>query len=138
MDIKEIKALADVLNKMNLSELEVCEGDKKIVMKRQISAVPVAPATVEASSQKQEVTMLKDEGIIIKAPFAGVFYASSSPKSQPFVKIGQNISKGDVVCIIEAMKLMNEITTEISGTIIEICAQNESIVEYGQTLLRLK
>ena len=137
MDIKEIKALAEVLNKMNLSKLEVSEGDKKIVIKRQINNTASTTVVTETIS-KQETIKPKDDSIIIKAPFAGVFYSASSPKSQPFVKVGSTVNKGDVVCIVEAMKLMNEITADVSGTITEICAQNEGIVEYGQVLFKLK
>lgn len=94
------------------------------VTSEQATAVTEAPATENYSS--------------IKAPMVGVFYAAASPDSSPFVTVGQRVEKGDVVCIIEAMKLMNEITAEQSGVIAEICVNNEDIVEYGQDLFKIK
>lgn len=78
------------------------------------------------------------DGTVITAPAVGVFYASASPESAPFVTVGSEIKKGDVLCIIEAMKLMNEITAEKDGTILEVCAANEQLVEFGQPLFVMR
>ena len=74
----------------------------------------------------------------IKSPMVGTFYASSSPKAEPFVKVGDKVKKGQVVCIVEAMKLMNEIESEFDGEVVEICKNNEEMVEYGDILIKLK
>ena len=75
---------------------------------------------------------------IIKSPMVGTFYASSAPNKPPFVKLGDKVKKGQVVCIVEAMKLMNEIESEFDGEVVEICVNNEDIVEYGKPLIKLK
>ena len=77
-------------------------------------------------------------GNVVKAPMVGTFYSSSSPKAEPFVKIGDKVKKGQVVCIVEAMKLMNEIESEFDGEVVEICKSNEDMVEYGTTLFKIK
>ena len=74
----------------------------------------------------------------IKSPMVGTFYASSSPKAEPFVKVGDKVKKGQVVCIVEAMKLMNEIESEFDGEVVEVCKNNEDMVEYGTTLFKIK
>lgn len=101
-----------------------------------IPAAPVQPVAAEQTSAPQ--TPAADNSRTIKAPMVGVFYAAASPDSSPFVTVGQRVEKGDVVCIIEAMKLMNEITAEQSGVITEICVNNEDIVEYGQDLFKIQ
>ncbi|MCH5300148.1 MAG: acetyl-CoA carboxylase biotin carboxyl carrier protein [Ruminococcus sp.] len=97
---------------------------------------PVQPVTAEQNTAAE--APVTDNCSTIKSPMVGVFYAAASPDSSPFVTVGQRVEKGDVVCIIEAMKLMNEITAEQSGVITEICVNNEDIVEYGQDLFKIK
>jgi acetyl-CoA carboxylase biotin carboxyl carrier protein len=148
MDIKKIKELVRLVNNNGLSVLEVSEGDKKIrIEKGGCEAAAWRPAP-KAETQKS-VKNPADDGetmesavdfnniIEVKAPMVGVFYASPQPGSPPFVKIGDRVKKGDVLCIIEAMKLMNEICSETDGEIIDICAENEQVVEYGQTLFKI-
>ena len=143
LDIKKIKLLAEILTINNLSELELCEGDSKIVLKR--SAQPAAQTQLVAQSK---TAVISEEtvsatvapaapGKFIKAPFAGVFYTKPSPDSEPFVKVGDTVAKTDIVCILEAMKLMNELKAELDGVIAEICVENSSVVEYGQPLFRI-
>lgn len=139
MDIKKIKQLADILSANDLSELELCEGDVRIVLKR-IPAPKtqvLAQSTTVVSEDTVSVAAEPIPGKFIKAPFAGVFYIKPSPDSEAFVNIGDTISKTDTVCILEAMKLMNEIKAETDGVIAEVCAENGSIVEYGQPLFRI-
>lgn len=151
MDIKSIKSLADIMKGNDIQVIEVTEGDFKIRMEKGVSnnvivAPPVTsnvPAVVpeRSLSVQQEaptaLTVVK-EGIEVKSPMVGVFYAAPSPDAEPFVKVGSTVKKGDVLCIIEAMKLMNEITAEQDGTITEVCMKNGDVVEYSQVLFRIK
>lgn len=149
MDIKKIDSLARIMNKNGLTELEVCEGDFKITMKRGTHAVTEQPAAlvlpqpqpVEKPIEQKEKSETKSASFSglteVTAPLAGVFYAAPAPDAEPFVKIGDKVKKGDVLCIIEAMKIMNEITAERDGEIADICVKNEQIVEFGQTLFTM-
>ena len=143
-----IKKLADVVNKNNLSEITLEDGDKAIVIKAEkavamapaIEAPKVAPAQVVVSAPVIEEEVLKEDapkkkGTAIISPMVGAFYAAPSPSAKPFVKVGDRVAVGQVVCIIEAMKLMNEIEAEVSGTITEICVEDGQSVEYGQVLM---
>lgn len=147
MDIRKIDSLARIMNKNGLTELEVSEGDFKICMKKGTCAAqeqPLPQRTLQPGEmpaeqkEKSENKSVSFSGLTeITAPLAGVFYAAPAPDAPPFVKIGDKVKKGDVLCIIEAMKLMNEITAERDGEIADICVKNEQIVEYGQTLITM-
>lgn len=155
MDLKQIETLARIMSKNGLTTLEVSEGELKISMKKDTEvvfqpSVPKSAATEIPQSYKTDIvseaektekngkggfsfSRLKE----ITSPIAGVFYASQSPDSPLFVKVGDKVKKGDVLCIIEAMKLMNELTADKDGEIADICVKNEQIVEYGQTLFTI-
>lgn len=144
MDIKQIKSLAEILKANGLSMLEVTEGENKIRLEK----TAYSDIIEQNCSKKVEETITKNvnlpaDGVDfnniseIKSPIVGIFYSSPSPKSEAFVKIGDKIKKGTVLCIIEAMKLMNEISSDCDGEIVDICAENEQIVEYGQTLFKI-
>lgn len=144
MDIKEIKTLIAVMEESSLTALEVEVPELKVRLERNLanSMVEVVqqpvysmPAGVPAAAQApaKENAFYKE----IKSPMVGVFYTASAPEADPYVTKGSQVKKGDVVCIIEAMKLMNEIAAEEEGQIVEICVQNGQIVEYGQTLFKL-
>ena len=145
MDIKKIKQLAEILTSNDLSELELCEGEHKIVLKRSIT---LSAAQTQVLTQSKTAIFNDDtasviapepkSGKFIKAPFAGVFYTKPSPDSEPFITVGDTVSKDNIVCILEAMKLMNEIKAETDGVIAEVCAENGSVVEYGQPLFKLR
>ena len=145
MKIKEIRELAEILSQNGLSALEVVEGDTRIRMER--SAAPASvPRPVEAAAPapaKDAEPDGQDSGVDfsklteIRSPLVGVFYAAPSPEAAPYVKVGSTVRKGDVVCIVEAMKLMNEIVAEQDGTIVDICAHDGDVVEYGQTLFKM-
>ena len=148
MKISDIKALAELVRKNNLSALDLSEGELHIRIENapapQSAPAPQAPAPQEAApvpapAPAPAVDNGPDFGAarMIVSPMVGVFFASPSPDDPPFVKVGQKVHKGDVLCIIEAMKLMNEITAEEDGEIIDVCAANGSVVEYGQTLFKL-
>lgn len=148
MKISDIKALAELVRKNNLSALDLSEGELHIRIENapapQSAPAPEAAAPQEAAPAPASAPApAADNGPdfgaarMIVSPMVGVFYASPSPDDPPFVKVGQKVHKGDVLCIIEAMKLMNEITAEEDGEIIDVCAANGSVVEYGQTLFKL-
>ena len=144
MNIKQIRQLAEILSQTGLTTLEVSEGETHIVLKRE--AAPAAVAAAPALPAMPEVPAPLDEPVPgvnfadaaeIKAPMPGIFYAAPSPDAEPFVKVGSRVKKGDVVCIIEAMKLMNEITADRDGEIVDVCLTDGAIVEYGQPLFKI-
>ena len=154
MDYKDIKKLMDDMGNSKLEELEIefPEGIKISMKKDKKREVVLEPNVIEASAPMSVPVVKKEEekGIvavdeakeenykIIKSPMVGTFYASSAPDKDPFVKVGDRISKGQVVCIVEAMKLMNEIESEFDGEIVEVCVKNEDVVEYGTPLFKIK
>ncbi|HEY8444463.1 MAG TPA: acetyl-CoA carboxylase biotin carboxyl carrier protein [Clostridia bacterium] len=140
MEVKKIKELAKILNEFDLSVIDISEGDSKIRLEKTHSspekpqaAVITPPVVAQETDKEVDFNEIKE----IKSPMVGVFYQAPSPDSPPYVKIGDKIKKGDVLCIIEAMKIMNEITAEFDGEIVDICAKNGEIVEYGQTLFKV-
>ncbi len=150
MDMKEIKQLIKLMVNNDLTELEIVEGDNKIELKRGTGGVPVvmaapgavpfaAPAAAVPDSPAESPAEPVDDGLVdIKSPMVGTFYAAASPDSGDFVELGATVSDESVVCIIEAMKVMNEIKAECSGTIAEICIDNTQPVEFGQVIYRVK
>ena len=153
MKINDIKILAELVSKHNLSALDITEGETHIRIENMPQVVAAAPApvpvqvAVPAAAPAVEAAPVDsasaDAGAdfnaakMVTSPMVGVFYASPSPSDPPFVTVGSKVKKGDVLCIIEAMKLMNEITAEQDGEIIDICATNGSVVEYGQILFKM-
>ena len=152
MKMSDIRTLAELVEKHGLTALDYAEGETHIRIERTpaqvvaaVPAVPAAPAAVPAAAPSPAAEPEKDEDAgadfnaakMVLSPMVGVFYASPSPSDPPFVTVGSKVKKGDVLCIIEAMKLMNEITAEEDGEIIDICAANGSVVEYGQILFKL-
>ena len=150
MNLKEIKEIISLMNEHNLSEIEVDKGDQKIKLKKSsISAMPSAiieqPASYSPSYQatrqnpEQPEPEKKPSNLLeVKAPIVGTFYSSPSPDAASFVQAGQEIEVGHVVCIIEAMKLMNEIKSEVKGKIIDILVENADPVEFGQILFLIE
>lgn len=156
--IEEIKELINTLDGSSLTNLEIKgENGEKLILskesKKEITVAPTlqsvipqaaAPAPQATSAEPApaaapaETKPAEDNYRVITSPMVGVFYTSPSPEADPYVSVGQSIQSGDVVCIIEAMKLMNEIPATESGTIAEICVSNGDIVEYGQPLFKLK
>ncbi|MHC4236990.1 MAG: acetyl-CoA carboxylase biotin carboxyl carrier protein [Planctomycetota bacterium] len=143
MDLKKVKELIDIMKENDLVELEVVDGDSKILLKGPQAAAPVitsvpAPAAPAAAAEAAPVEK-SDEGLVnIESPIVGTFYQASSPDSEPYAKIGDTIEADAVVCIIEAMKVMNEIKAETGGTIVEICCKDGEAIEFGQTLLKVR
>lgn len=148
MNIKQIRELAQILSQNDLSALEINEGETRIRMERSAvqSIHPAAqPVYQAASAPVADAVQTEERGAgvdfnnitEVKSPLVGVFYAAPSPDAEPFVKLGSAVKKGDVMCIVEAMKLMNEIVAEQDGTVVDICAHNGDVVEFGQTLFKL-
>ena len=151
MDLRKLKKLIDLVEGSGITELEVTEGEEKVRIAKQAPMlapqnyfVPpqggVAYAPAISAGEKRERSDLDDldddlpEGQIIKSPMVGTFYRASSPGAKPLVEIGQSIAVGERLCIIEAMKLMNEIESELTGVVKAILVENGQPVEYGQPL----
>lgn len=142
MNIKDIAALAEIVRKNELTKLEI--NGESIVIERAPAAVQAAaPAAAQLAVPEQMHTaepiaeVQEKEGVYVKSPAVGVFYAAPSPDSKPFVAVGDTVHRGDTLCIIEAMKLMNEINSDVDGKIVEICVGNGQVVEYDQPLFRI-
>jgi acetyl-CoA carboxylase biotin carboxyl carrier protein len=150
MDLRKLKTLIELVESSGISELEVTEGEEKVrIVKAGMPAAPVQymvpPATgampampqamgASAPAAPVETAAPAPTGTPVKAPMVGTFYRAGSPGAKPFVDVGSVVKEGDVLCIIEAMKLMNEIVAEQAGTISQIVAENGQPVEYGQVL----
>ena len=142
MDLRKLKTLIDLVSESNISELEITEADGKVrIVKADpaAAAAPVqyapAPAVVAAPSVVAEpATPAAETGHPVKSPMVGTFYRSANPGSKPFAEVGDAIKEGDPICIIEAMKIMNEIEADKSGTITRILCENGQAVEFGQLL----
>ena len=136
---KYIEELTELLCKNELSEIYLKDGEKEISIRKETStmAAPIVPASVSAAPLKatEPIPAPAQKGRAITSPMVGTFYKASSPDAKPFVEIGSSVKEGQVVCIIEAMKLMNEIEADVSGKIIEICVEDGQPVEFGQVLM---
>ena len=149
MNIKQIRELAQIAAENGLSAIEIAEGENRVRIERAVAApaavpavvsmpAPMAAPTAPAPAPATEETNVDfNRTREIKSPMVGVFYAAPSPDAKPFVEVGSKVKKGDIVCIVEAMKLMNEITAEFDGEVVDICVHNGDVVEYGQTLFKL-
>ena len=147
MDLRKLKKLIDLVQESGISELEVTEGEEKVrIAKHFVAAAPAtyvaqaplaAPAAVSAASpaaSAEPATAALPEGSVVKSPMVGTFYRASAPGAKPLIEVGQSVSSGDRLCIIEAMKLMNEIESEFTGVVKAILVENGQPVEYGQPL----
>ncbi len=144
MDLRKLKTLIDLVSESNVSELEITEAEGKVrivksggmpVMMQQqpvMTMMPAAAAGVPAVVE--DVVAAPPPGHAVKSPMVGTFYRASSPDSKPFVDIGSVVKEGETICIIEAMKILNEIEADKSGTITRILSENGQAVEYGQPL----
>jgi acetyl-CoA carboxylase biotin carboxyl carrier protein len=146
MDLRKLKTLIDLVSESNVSELEITEPEGKVRIVKgsaggsQAGAVPspvfqAAPAaTVAAPAPAAAAPEAAPQGHTVKSPMVGTFYRSSSPGAKPFVEVGSTIKEGETICIVEAMKILNEIEADKSGTVARICCENGQAVEYGQAL----
>jgi acetyl-CoA carboxylase biotin carboxyl carrier protein len=151
MDIRKVKKLIELLEESGIAEIEIHEGEESVRVSRaapvpqgvtyvatpapaavQVPA-PAAPAPTEAAPAKEE-----PEGHVVRAPMVGLFYESAAPGKPPFVTLGQEVRKGDVLCIIEAMKIMNQIEADVGGVVARVFVENGDPVEYGQPLFLIR
>lgn len=141
MNIETVRALAQILDTHSLTRLETEADGVKIILERNTNAtLPQRPYALPESNQAEKLgeSLINFNNMTeIKSPVVGVFYSAPSPDSPPFVNIGSAVKKGDVLCIIEAMKVLNEITANCDGEIVDICAKNGDIAEYGQVLFKI-
>jgi acetyl-CoA carboxylase biotin carboxyl carrier protein len=151
MNLKEIQQLIEIINLSDLDEVIIKDGQTEITTRRTCSkvteAAPTAPSVPHAiqlpAPHAAVPEQLADAPVIsdlleIRSPIVGTFYRAASPDSPPFTSVDERIKPGDVLCIIEAMKLMNEIEAEVSGTVVEVLVENGEPVEYNQVLFRVK
>ncbi len=150
MNINEIRELAQIVSENSLTAIEIREGETRILIRREspvqaaptaalpyaqpgLAAPPAAPQAPEPAGSAVDFNRTFE----VTSPLVGVFYASSAPGAEPFVKVGDRVKKGDVLCIVEAMKLMNEITAEREGEVVDVCVRDGDVVEFGQKLFKL-
>ena len=147
MDLRKLKTLIDLVSESNVSELEITEAEGKVRIVKgggasaqamppqgyapQPQLAPVAPAAAATGPAVPEAPA----GHIVKSPMVGTFYRSASPGAKPFIEVGSVVKEGETICIIEAMKILNEIEADKSGTVIQVLCQNGQAVEYGQALV---
>jgi acetyl-CoA carboxylase biotin carboxyl carrier protein len=150
MDLRKLKTLIDLVSESNVSELEITEAEGKVRIVKASPAVMPAPVTYNMAPAASAVAPAPvvevaaapvaaaappvPAGHTVKSPMVGTFYRSSSPGAKPFVEVGDSIKEGDTICIVEAMKILNEIEADKSGTVTQILVQNGQAVEYGQPL----
>ena len=147
MDLESIYALMERFERSSLTGLELEQNGTRLKLDKTVAVAAAPAAAVAAVSavqtpaapapQSEAQNGTQDEGEYIKAPLVGTFYAAAGPDAEPFVKVGDQVKKGDTLCIIEAMKLMNEIPAELDGTVAEICVGNGQVVEFNQPLFRI-
>lgn len=137
MNETDIRKYAELMKELGLSGLEITEDNKVVRLERSVPTAAKEIVYADTSHTTQSVAEDKDY-ISIKSPIVGVFYAAPAENADPYVTVGGSVKKGQTLCIIEAMKLMNEITAEYDGVISEICVTNGQVVEYGTELFRIK
>ena len=136
MDLEQIEKLVEIIEKSTLKEITVEEGNLKINLKRENNAeIQNVPKNIE---RKTEIVEESDEESFITSPIVGTFYSAASPETPAFVRVGDTVKKGQPVCIVEAMKLMNEINCDFDCEIEAVLVSNKQKVEYGQPLFRVK
>jgi len=148
MDIRKVKKLIELLDESGIAEIEITEGEESVRISRYSQHAPVAAApiaapvataapvaaAVAAAAPVVAPAEVEDDGYDVTSPMVGTYYAASSPGAAPYVQVGDRVNEGDTICIIEAMKMMNQIETDVSGLIKSIRIQNGEPVEFGQTL----
>ena len=146
MDIRKVKKLMELLEQSGMSEIEIKEGEESVKISRYGNAplmtptIPQQPVAMVTPSQVESTTTAANKGSeasgnLISSPMVGTYYSAPSPSAKPFVTVGQHVNKGDTVGIIEAMKIMNQIEADHSGTVVEILVKDGEAVEFGQALI---
>ena len=147
MDLRKLKTLIDLVSESNVSELEITEADGKVrivkagaapVVMHTVAAAPAVAAPAAAAAPATAAPAVAEApvetGHVVKSPMVGTFYRASAPGAKPFKEVGDTVKEGETICIVEAMKILNEIEADKSGTVTQILAQNGQAVEYGQPL----
>ena len=150
MDIRKVKKLIELLDESGIAEIEITEGEESVRISRYAQGAPVAaaapvhipapvaaapaPAAPAPAAETAPPAESEEEGYEVSAPMVGTYYSAPSPGAAPYVQVGDRISEGDTLCIIEAMKMMNQIEADVSGVVKSIRCQNGEPVEYGQTM----
>lgn len=149
MDLRKLKTLIDLVSESSISELEITESDGKVrivkaspvvaapamqLMQPMMATAPVMPSAPAAAAAAPVAAEPAVTGHVVKSPMVGTFYRASSPGAKPLADVGQQVKEGDALCIIEAMKIMNEIDADMSGTVSKVLVENGQAVEYGQPL----
>lgn len=145
MDLRKLKTLIDLVSESGVAELEITEGEDRVRIVNRNGAAPVQVHQPVTIAQPMPVpapevapapapTAPQQTGTPLTSPMVGTFYRAPSPGADPFVKVGDTVKKGQVVCIIEAMKLLNEVEADMDGTVKEVCVENGQPVEFGQSL----
>ena len=149
IDLEYIEKIAKIITDNSLSEITLSQGEDLITVRKDICCSDSVQKTVETKEVIQNTQpeiedtyidepVIEKKGKTITSPMVGAFYASPAPGAKPFVKVGDTVSVGQVVCIVEAMKLMNEIESEVSGRVTQICVEDGQSVEYGQVLMHIE
>jgi acetyl-CoA carboxylase biotin carboxyl carrier protein len=150
MDLRKLKTLIELVETSGIAELEIQEGEERVRITRTVAAAPqmltlhAAPAPsataaiAPAVGPAPALPRVEPEGHVVKSPMVGTFYRSASPGAKPFVEVGDSVAQGDTLCIVEAMKLMNEIEADAGGTVKAILAESGQPVEFGQPLFVLE
>jgi acetyl-CoA carboxylase biotin carboxyl carrier protein len=142
MDLRKIKKLIEMLQESDLNEIEVKEGEESVRINRKKGDVEIPQQIVAPQVQSNEIVENVDEPeenlSFIQSPMVGTFYRSPAPGKPPFVEIGQRVKKGDTVCIIEAMKMMNQVKSEFDGKIVDIKVENGQPVEFNESLVSIE
>ena len=133
----DIRKYAELMKELGLTGLEITEDEKKVRLERNLSAAPVQTTAVLNRAPSVSVTGDNDY-ISVKSPIVGLFYAAPAENADPYVSLGDTVKKGQTLCIVEAMKLMNELSAECDGVIEKICVTNGQLVEYGTELFRIR
>lgn len=148
MDKKKLREYINLFKESGLAKMEIAETTAEETFSLKLETAASAPAPlqyVQAAPEQKAIAVGSESSDIkdynkyrdVKSPMVGIFYEAPSPDAEPFVKVGSKVKKGDTLCIIEAMKLMNDVVAETDGEIVEICAENGSLVEFGQILFKI-
>ena len=134
----DIRKYAQLMKELELTGLEITEDDKKVRLERTVPFAGVQPVPVEAPVVSGSGEGESGDYVSVKSPIVGLFYAAPAENAEPYVSLGERVQKGQVLCIVEAMKLMNELSAECDGVIDKICVTNGQMVEYGTELFRIR
>lgn len=152
MDIRKLRALIDLVESSGIAELEITEGEEAVRISRYpapgtapaapqpvaVAAAPVAAAPAAAAPAEEAAAPAMADGTVVRAPMVGTFYSAPSPEADAFVSVGSKVNSGDTLCIIEAMKMLNQIHAELSGEVVEILVENGQPIEFDQPLFVVK